>query len=217
MIAKGMIYLKKELRNIKKFKYWVILLLLTLSSCRTPILVEVDDFSEFPKSFAGFLINKDIYITSIGQAIDVEDFLYDVDYLNLFPYKHHNMLTAAEVPDNGVVLIVIGCSIKGLGDAGITVEEEINRVSEFVKDVKDGRISVINWHIGGMARRGSTSDSLIEVAFKEASLNIFIKYGNRDLFLSRIATMYHIPSYEINHLGEIGDTLKLLSQPGNGD
>jgi len=215
-----MIYMKKVLKSINKFNIIILgcfVILFSLSSCKPSEPIEHIDFSQFPESFNGFLIDKDIYITSIGQAIDIEDFLIDVQYLNLFSYHHHNLLKASEVPDEGVVLIVIGCSIKGLSDAGITVEEETSRIKSFIKDAKAGRISVINWHIGGMARRGSTSDSLIEVAFSGANLNIFVKNGDTDHFLSRIASTNQIPSYEINYLGEIGDTLKLLALQSDGD
>ena len=105
-------------------------------------------FDVFPSEFLGIVKDKPVYITSIGQAIDIEDFLIEVDYLNLFEYTHDNMLQPEDVPAGAVVMAIVGCSIKGLTSAHLTLEEEMARSQAFMTKTKNKEITFIAWHIG---------------------------------------------------------------------
>lgn len=216
--------MKKELPHIGKQKIRIIALVglvfvtfvtlfLLISSCEKPEDPPLPDvtFDVFPNDFLGILKNKQVYITSIGQAIDIEDFLIEVDYLKLFEYTHDNMLQPEEVPDGAVVMAIVGCSIKGLSSVHMTLEEEIARSQAFMEETKNKRITFIAWHIGGMARRGSTSDQIIELVFSGASFDLFLTYGNSDKFLTGIVLENDVPCYQIDYVGNIGLVLKLLA------
>ncbi len=219
-----MIYLKKELQHIGKQKSRIIVLIglgffvlvalaLLISSCDEPQKNNPIDitFDVFPSEFLGIVKDKPVYITSIGQAIDIEDFLIEVDYLNLFEYTHDNMLQPEDVPAGAVVMAIVGCSIKGLTSAHLTLEEEMARSQAFMTKTKNKEITFIAWHIGGMARRGSTSDQIIETVFSGASLDLFLTYGDSDKFLTNIVVENDVPCYQIDYVGNIGLVLKLLA------
>jgi len=62
-----------------------------------------------------------------------------------------------------------------------------------------------------MARRGSTSDQIIETVFSGASLDLFLTYGDSDKFLTNIVVENDVPCYQIDYVGNIGLVLKLLA------
>lgn len=217
MIQLEMIYLRMELVNIKKNKIINILILIIfimlLYSCgeigndnkEKPIIN-----NEFPSELMGIANNKKVYLTSFGQSKEVED-------LNLFLFKNkkieyyqNNNLQITDVEEDAVVFAVVGCSIKGLEAQNTTLNEEIIRCSSFVEANKNGNITLITWHLGGMARRGTTSDEIIKVALSGSTLTIFVTSGNEDNYLSDILDENNIPSYEITSITLLNNPINYL-------
>ena len=162
--------------------------------------------SSMPESFDGILKEKKLYITSIGQSMDMENFLVYLEYLKdeyNFEYVEEAYLNAKDVEDDAIVFVFVGCSIKAMQESGTSVESEKARAKGLIELRNSGKIKIVSWHTGGNSRRGATSDDLIEFMLKGSDLLIFAKSGNEDLFLSDIAVSNNVPLFEIETASQV--------------
>jgi len=119
-------------------------------------------------------------------------------------------LKASEVESSSIVFLIVGCSIKAMSDAGITINSELARAEEFVSLKERGKITLISWHLGGMSRRGTTSDRLIELVFAASDINIFVKSGNSDGLLAKISMENEVAMYQIATISAVTEPLMFL-------
>ena len=185
-----MIYLNKESKNTGKFNIFATILALLMAvilccACTVPPTDgQYEPNTEFPSEFKGFIRGRKIYVTSIGQSVEFVNLMRNMDTVEGLDYEENVLLNANEVEHGSVVFIVVGCSIKSLAESGLTKESEKLRSQNFVAAAERGEFDLICWHIGGVARRGSTSDTLIEYLFGNCSLALFKAEGNADMKLS---------------------------------
>ena len=79
------------------------------------------------------------------------------------------------------MVVVIGASAKGLGASGITIDQEVERLSKLMEKAKALKIQVIAAHIEGKARRGkpgSADERSIDAILPYASHIIVVKDGD---------------------------------------
>lgn len=135
------------------------------------------------------LKDKKIYLTTCGQAdIDIVENLLRVAGLTTDSYTRNHLLEAKDVEEGSVVLLVVGSSGKGLGAAGTDVNQENARAQAFATKANKGSITVILFHIGGVARRGDLSDTVITSAANGSSLMLVVKTGNADNLFTNLVT-----------------------------
>ncbi len=209
----------RKTNNLNKYLNLIVILLLlfnlliTLSSCEMNNQKETEqsDFTVFPEEKLGMIKNKKIYFTSIGQSEDIDIFKITVlDNLNLFQYEYNKEVTIDEIADDSILFVFVGCSLKALGSTGTTIEGELNRTNELVCGLKEKNIKMIGLHVGGKARRGSTSNQFIEIIFENSDINIFVESGNFDNMLTDLSIENNIPCYQIVNISELNETIKLL-------
>jgi hypothetical protein len=101
------------------------------------------------------------------------------------------------------VIIVMGASLKGMGAAGISIDDEIARTSELIEEARRQGITIIGAHIEGLKRRaqgaapGDNTDELsIDAVAPYSDLLVIIKEGNVDGRFSIIADNKGIPMIE---------------------
>jgi hypothetical protein len=120
----------------------------------------------------------------------------------------------------GSVLIVTGASLKGMGAAGVSIRDELDRTEALLAEAERRGITVIGAHVEGMARRaqgaapGDNSDEMsIDAVIPKSDLIIVRADGNEDRRFSIIAENGGIPliAYEKNM--ELGDVLKRVFAP----
>lgn len=99
-----------------------------------------------------------------------------------------NALAKADLLSNDIksIIVVVGASSKGLGAAGIDIQQEIQRITELLKKAKELGIKILVAHIEGQTRRGKTSDQLSELVVPFADLVIVTKAGNKDNFFTNL-------------------------------
>ena len=170
----------------------MILMLFSAFGCTDPVSPAPAN-EVFPSEFKGFLQDKRIYLTSIGQSIEVEDLSENLKGFSEIRYIQDNFLDALEIEYGSVVFAVVGCSIKAMSESGISTESELMRTREFTRRAENGEIYLITWHIGGMARRGSTSDVFIREMIADSTLFLFSETGNQDGMLSAWAERAETP------------------------
>ena len=150
----------------------------------------------------GNLKDRKVYLTTCGQADSgvIASILLNCG-IGDTAYTSKDLLTAKEVSDAiegtevPAVLLVIGASSKGLGAAGVDVDDEVARAEAFVALADSGKIELIVMHVGGSARRGATSDPIIKVATPAADLLLVVNTGNSDGYFTTTATANSIELY----------------------
>ncbi len=127
-----------------------------------------------------------ILITSAGQSADVTL----AGSLCKKAGLEAKVIPAASVADlKGfkTLMIVAGFSSKGLGAAGTSRDQEMERVKAIVAASQAAKLPIITLHIGGKARRGTQSDDFNKFAAEAARQLIVVKQGNEDGFFTKIA------------------------------
>jgi hypothetical protein len=115
------------------------------------------------------------------------------------------------------VIIVTGASLKGMGAAGVSIEDEIARVKALIAEAKKQNVKVIGAHVEGMARRaqgaapGDNSDELtIDAVCPLASLLIVKKEGDEDGRFTTISKGKNIPMIAFEKNMDLENVLKDL-------
>ncbi len=105
------------------------------------------------------------------------------------------------------VIIVMGSSLKAMGAAGISIDDEIDRTSKLIAEARQQKITVIGAHIEGMARRaqgaavGDNTDELsIDAVGPSSDLLIITKDGNTDGRFTIISKDKGIPMIEADKM-----------------
>ncbi|MBZ5497969.1 MAG: DUF6305 family protein [Acidobacteriia bacterium] len=151
-----------------------------------------------------------VLLTSCGQSPGPTRFDIFLKKLKM-DYVYKLDATAADLTKAGApfksVIIVTGASLKGMGAAGVSIDDEIARIRALIAAAKKANIKVIGAHIEGMTRRaqgaapGDNSDELtIDAVCPQSSLLIVKKEGDEDGRFTTISKGKNIPmiSYEKN-------------------
>ena len=214
--------MKMELNNTRKFKIIYVLLIiifcLFLISCKDkekektkPNDDKTYDNTIFPEKLKGAIKDKKVYITSIGQSQDMIEYKEVVlDHTNYFEYEMDSLLSASKVEEGSCVLLFVGCSIKALAASELTIDDELSRAKDYVELAKSKKITLICFHIGGLARRGATSDQFIKALFPYSNMNIYLDSGNGDKLLSSLSNDNNIPCFEISSKLALDKTTAIL-------
>ena len=108
------------------------------------------------------------------------------------------------------LIIIIGGSGKGLGAAGIDVQDELKRGEALLAEAKRLKLVVIGIHTGGPDRRGPASAKFIELVTPQVNFLIVRADGNKDGIFTKLAKDHGIPLTIIQQTLELGDVLKKL-------
>jgi hypothetical protein len=115
------------------------------------------------------------------------------------------------------LIIVTGASLKGMGAAGVSVDDELTRTKALIAEAKKQGIKVIGSHIEGMARRsqgastGDNSDEQsIDAVCPVSDFMIIKKEGDSDGRFTTISKGKNVPIilFELNN--EIEGVLKKI-------
>ena len=133
-----------------------------------------------------------VLITSAGQSVDVKLAGVLATRLKI----EHEIVADAEASDlDGVktLMVVPGYSSKGLGAAGISREDEMERIEKLMAAAAEAGVPVLTMHLGGKARRGVQSDDFCRIATENAALAIVVAQGDEDGFFTDIAKEKGVP------------------------
>jgi len=144
-----------------------------------------------------------ILITSAGQSADVKltKLLFDMQKL---PATTIIMAKTSDLKDVKSLVIVPGFSSKGLGAAGVSVDDEIKRVEEIINTANKKRIPIILLHIGGKARRQGNSDNFIKMVANASKYMIVVKQGNEDNLFTDLSKSLNIPLEIVDKIPNAG-------------
>jgi len=165
------------------------------------LLFSATSFAQEKAEAAKF--EKPILISSAGQSADVK-------LIGMLAKKQNIDVTiektATESNLDGVktLIFVPGFSSKGLGAAGISQEEEMERVVKLVAAANEKKIPIVVLHIGGNARRKGQSDAFNKLVSESAKHIIVVAQGNEDNFFTEISETSNIPLEVVNKISEVG-------------
>lgn len=162
-----------------------------------------------------------IILTSCGQSPGPVRLKIFMQRLQI-DFEYNLMVTAADLvaaKEAGTpfktLIVVTGASLKGMGAAGVSIDDELTRTKELIAEAKRQGITVIGSHIEGMARRsqgassGDNSDEQsIDAVCPISDFMIVKKEGDSDGRFTTLSKGKNVPLilFELNT--EISDVLK---------
>jgi len=156
---------------------------------------------------------KPALITSAGQSTDgliLKTVMTDKATGETIPFE--KLAKPEDLKGIRTLIVSVGLSSKGLGAAGINVDQEKARVRSILDAAKKNDIFVIMVHIGGTARRGAGSDEFATLVADYAHHIFVVRAGNDDGFFTRLAQKNKIPLTEVDDRIAMGPAImKLLN------
>lgn len=142
-----------------------------------------------------------VLISSAGQSADVKlvKMLAQRQKLNATTVL---MAKSTDLTGMKTLIIVPGFSSKGLGAAGVSQQEELDRVQALIKSADEQKIPIVLIHIGGNARRKGQSDSFNQLVADHSKSMIIVKQGDEDGFFTNISKGKKIPLTIVEKIAE---------------
>lgn len=151
-----------------------------------------------------------ILLTACGQSPEVSMLKVMIQKAKI-PYDLIDLATVQDIAKKKssgnpykTLIVLMGASLKGMGAAGISIDDEIRRTTELIEAAKRDKITIIGAHIGGMKRRaqgaetGDNTDELsIDAVAPKSDILLVNKEGNSDSRFTVIAKLKKIPLIEI--------------------
>ncbi|MCP2620129.1 DUF6305 family protein [Candidatus Aminicenantes bacterium AC-334-K16] len=131
-------------------------------------------------------------ITSAGQSAEVQLAAVIAKRAGL-EATLIKMATPADLKGTKTLILVLGASLKGLGAAGLDMNQEIDRVKSLLQACQEKKIPIICLHLGGESRRGELSDKIINLFLPQANLALAVRSGNQDDLFTTICQKNNIP------------------------
>ncbi len=97
------------------------------------------------------------------------------------------------------LFLAVGASLKGFGDAGITIKDELARAGHLLDAAKSRGILIVVLHMGGEDRRDALSNQLIELTAPRAQQLIIRDDSDADGLFAKIAKDNKIPLADHRH------------------
>ena len=173
-------------------------------------------------SFAGAqTVSEPVLLTSCGQSpgpvrlkIFLQKLAISFDY-NLQAKAEDLVARQKEGKPYKSLIIVTGASLKGMGAAGVSMDDELARTKALIAEAKKQGIKVVGSHIEGMARRSqgasagdNTDEMSIDAVCNVCDLMIVKKEGDSDGRFTAISKAKNIPLILFDMNTEIEGVLK---------
>ena len=95
--------------------------------------------------------------------------------------------------DQRTLIVVLSSSLKGMGSAGVSITQELNRVNTLISEARRRGMTVVGCHIEGEARRGGYDEDVINQIAPQMDYLIVRNDGNADGIFNRVAQRHNIP------------------------
>jgi hypothetical protein len=159
-----------------------------------------------------------VFLTSCGQspgAVTVGVFMrrLQMDY----DLKETGTVKDLAAKPYKTIIIVTGSSLKGMGGAGVSIDDELGRAGALIAEAKKRGIMIIGAHVEGMERRaknaapGDNSDEMsIDAVCPKSQLLIVRKDGDEDGRFTTLGKKFNIPVTFYEKSLELNTVLKNL-------
>jgi hypothetical protein len=154
-----------------------------------------------------------VLVTSLGQSLDAFQVQLAVRRAGI-AYKYDVRAEADQLADAKTLFLAVGASLKGFGEAGITIKEELARAGQLLDAAKSRGIFVVVLHVGGEERRDALSNQLIELTAPRAQHLIVRNDSDADGMFAGIAKKGNIPLVVIDNVINLKQPLQDLFAGG---
>jgi hypothetical protein len=115
------------------------------------------------------------------------------------------------------LIITMGASLKGMGAAGIEIEDELGRAAALVAEARKQGLKIIGAHTEGLKRRAqgatagdTTDEQSIDAVAPNSDILLVYKEGNSDGRFTAISQAKKIPLVEFEKTVDLIPTLEKL-------
>jgi hypothetical protein len=115
------------------------------------------------------------------------------------------------------LIIVMGASLKGMGAAGISIDDELARTATLIAEARKQGLKIIGAHVEGMKRRAqgaaagdTTDEQSIDAVAPNSDLLLVYKEGNGDGRFTAISESKKIPLIEFEKMLDLVPALEKL-------
>ena len=115
------------------------------------------------------------------------------------------------------LIIVMGASLKGMGAAGISIDDELARTTKLIEEAQKQDITLIGAHIEGMKRRAqgaatgdNTDEMSIDTVAPNSKILLIHKDGDSDSRFTTIANAKNIPMIVVEKNLDLLEEMKKL-------
>jgi ABC-type sugar transport system substrate-binding protein len=154
-----------------------------------------------------------VLVTSLGQSLDAFQIQLAVRRAGI-KYKYDARAEVDQLDDVKTLFLGVGASLKGFGEAGITIKDELARAVQLLDAAKSRGIFVVVLHMGGEERRDALSNQLIELTAPRAKLLIIRNDSDADGKFAEIAKANKIPVVVIDNVLNLRGPLQELFAGG---
>lgn len=126
------------------------------------------------------------------------------------PIKYDPFMEPKDVGGSKTLIIILGGSGKGLGSAGVNLQDEMKRADALVAEANKQKVKLVGIHSGGEDRRGDVSTKLIDLVAPKMSYLIVREDGNQDGLFTKLSGEKKIPLTLIKGTQELSDVFKEL-------
>jgi len=107
--------------------------------------------------------------------------------------KFARLATVSDMKGVQTLLLIMGTSMKGLGTAGVKLEDEMGRVNKLIAEARKNNVKVVGMHLGGAEGRDKLTDSVLSKLAPKVDYLVVVKSGDRDGLFTKIANEKKIP------------------------
>ncbi len=150
------------------------------------------------------------YITSAGQTSDAAIVKVLANTKLKLGFGYDIAAKPQAIAGVKTLVLVLGASNKGLGAAGLSLEQDMERVKNLIAESKKQGAKIISMHTGGTARRGEASNHVIALCVPLSDAVIVVEGGNADGFFTGLCEKAGVPLIEAASIAEAGSVLKSL-------
>jgi hypothetical protein len=136
------------------------------------------------------------FVDLIGKRLKVERFFGQLLYVKDVDWTKYKTF-----------IYVIGGSGKGLGAAGLDIDDELKRCKAVLAEAKKRGMTIIAMHIGGADRRLENTTPFLDFC-KQANYMIVKEDGNQDGYFTKASKDSGIPLRIVKTTLEVQDVLK---------
>ena len=154
-----------------------------------------------------------VLVTSLGQSLDAFQIQLAVRRAGI-PYKYDARAEVDQLDDVKTLFLGVGASLKGFGEAGITIKDELARAGQLLDAAKSRGILIVVLHMGGEERRDALSNQLIELAAPRAKLLVIRDDSDADGKFAGISKAGNIPLVVIDNVLNLKGPLQELFAGG---
>ena len=105
--------------------------------------------------------------------------------------------------DQKTLIIALSSSLKGMGSAGVSINQELDRINSLINKAKKMGMTIVGCHVEGDSRRGGYDEDIINQITPKVNYLIVRSDGNSDGIFNRISQSNKIPLTFIEKTSEL--------------